>query len=82
MLFFHRTHDIRKLLTVENLFPALQNDLNQKSSEAKASKARIEELEQIMAKKDQAMTDQKRLLKKVKVRCESCLILEKFYLDK
>ncbi len=47
---------------------ALQADLTQKASEAEAYKARTHELEQIVAKKDLAMTDQKRLLKKVKVR--------------
>jgi hypothetical protein len=50
------------------VFLALQADLTQKASEAEAYKARTHELEQIVAKKDLAMTDQKRLLKKVKVR--------------
>jgi hypothetical protein len=46
----------------------MQVDVNQKTTEAEAYKARTLELEQIIGKKDQAMADQKRLLKKVKVR--------------
>jgi hypothetical protein len=53
------------------VFLALQADLTQKASETEAYKARTNELEQILAKKDLAMTDQKRLLKKVKVRKRS-----------
>ena len=48
-------------------FTVCQAELNQKSTEVDAFKARVLELEQVVAKKDQARTDQKRLLKKVKV---------------
>jgi hypothetical protein len=43
-------------------------ELNQKSTETEAWKARVHELEQTIVKKEQAMTEQKRLLKKVKVK--------------